>query len=169
MYQQTTTEPFASEKFFTDQWYHIATNKRPEKSIVKKVLGYPTACHNVITRYGTPQKLGIPYVNECYVSGEERQDVTKKGYLLADVKQPGLYRMIGMKGEQQGIFNVKFTDYSNYAIASDGKEVFWLLSRTPVICANVLGEAIKKIRDLGFNTKDISVDFNVIKDCTAKK
>jgi lipocalin len=164
MYEQGKTTTFDADKFFSGFWYHIVTNVRPSTSLWKKIQGKPMACHNVIIEY---KKIGdvMTYANACYIDGNLNQNESRKGTLTPVEGKVGVFNMIDGESKTSRIFNVLATDYTNYAIVTNGSTAFWVLSRTPTICGNTLGLVLAKLKELKFDVSNTTVDFQTVQEC----
>lgn len=171
MYEQGQGANFKSERFFdkTKYWYHVATNARSEGSIWRKISGKATTCDNVITQYADAGNGTFAYRNGCYVKGQYNKGLTRNGTLVpTDPAVPSRFSMMDSQGKQPSLYQIVATDYDNFALVTDGGSTFWILSRTPEICGNTLGNLETKLTKMGFDTTNITVDFKVIKECQNK-
>lgn len=169
MFTQGGSVSFDDSRFFTGQnWYHIATNTRPKASAINMIFGIAETCDNVITDYKKTDEGTILYLNACYTKGryDKSREVTGS---LTPTGQPGVYEMIDSgtrKGQKPTKYVIYATDYDNFAVISDGDKSFWVLSRKPEICSNSF-QQILSLLEGNFDTRGVSVDLNVIKQCTS--
>jgi lipocalin len=167
MYERGKGTTLDQTRYFdpSKYWYHIATNARGEKSVWRQIQGKPTTCDNVITQYANAPDGSIAYRNACYVKGEYKKSLTRTGTMIP-TQDPSLFQMIDSQGKKSSNLYILMTDYDRFSILGDGGRYFWIMSRTPEICGNFLGELEEKVRALGIDTSTLTVDFRVIKNCS---
>lgn len=168
MYEQGKTPNFDADRFFDQKrfWYHIASNSRPQSSVWRKVQGRATTCDNVITQYMKIEPNVYGYRNGCYVKGQYKKSLLREGTLKrSDPESPSKFVMTDKQSNQESPFQIFATDYDNFALITDGGTTFWVLSRSAEICGNLLGKLNTRVKQLGLDTAQITVDFGVVKDC----
>jgi lipocalin len=166
MFEQGVSVDFRVDDYFKGLWYHIATNTREDTSLWQKIQGHTVTCHNVIIGYQKTQDGKIAYENACYNKGVYNAKNTRRGIIVPDQSKPGFYTMMDSAAGNSITMSVLATDYDHYAIVINDQKMFWLLSRKPVICQTTLLKAKEKLSTSGFNLSNVTIDYNVIQDCT---
>lgn len=166
-YEQGTGAKFDYDRFFNSKqnWYQIATNARPETSIVKKVLGQPTTCENVLIHYEKAANGVVNYTNFCYVNGKRSPSLDRSGRLIPQTFELPYFHLKDAKTGKETPFNVAVTDYDNFAIVTDQSQYFWILSRKTSICAKAYTYLIDKLVSKNYNVSRITMDARAVKHC----
>lgn len=153
-----------------NKWYGIATNVRPQTSVVKKLLGHGMGKENSIISYQILPDKSVQYTNSVYINGKLNPSMSKMGLIQEDdAEVPSRLRLVDSKTGKQSKFYVIDTDYDNYALIFNGTkekaDSFWILSRTPQIHVDTLLKIKEKLKGIGrFNLQDVTVDFMAIVD-----
>lgn len=153
-----------------NKWYGIATNVRPQTSVVKKLLGHGMGKENSIIAYQILPDKSVQYTNSVYINGKLNPPMSKMGLIQEDdAEVPSRLRLVDSKTGKQSKFYVIDTDYDNYALVFNGTkekaDSFWVLSRTPQIHVDTLLKIKEKLKGIGrFNLQDVTVDFMAIVD-----
>lgn len=166
-YEQGTGANFDYDRFFNSNsnWHQIATNARPETSIVKKVLGQPTTCENVLIHYEKAANGVINYTNFCYINGKRSPSLDRSGRLVPQTLELPFFHLKDAKSGKETPFNVAVTDYDNFAIVTDQDHYFWILSRKTSICSNAYSYLINKLVSKNYNVSRITMDARAVVHC----
>lgn len=169
-YEQGDGSKFSYDRFFdaSKNWYQIATNSRPETSIVNKVLNRATTCENVVAHYSKGPDGVISYVNYCYLQGKRNPSLDRTGRLIPQSLDVPFFHMKDSKTGKEVPFNVAVTDYDNFAIVTDRGKYFWILSRKTSICSNAFHYITNKLVSKGYNVSSITLDLRAMKHCDEK-
>jgi len=168
MAKKETSDTFDAKRYFTGNWYHIATNVKQGSSIVDKLKGYTQTCDNVIIAYSARPDGNFNYEYGCYVNKVLNQKASRSGTIVPAM-QERVFTMNDSKDKTPKTLKILLTDYDNFAVVSNGDRAFWILSRHNTICSNLLMQAKSKIASLGFSVEGITVGLDVIQDCAGKK
>lgn len=166
-YQQGSGAKFDYDRFFDSNrnWYQIASNARPETSVVKKVLNQPMTCENVLIHYEKGADGIVTYTNFCYINGKRNPNLDRGGRLVPQTLEIPFFHLKDAKTGKETPFNVAVTDYDNFAIVTDRAKYFWILSRKTSICSNALSYITAKLSSRNYDVSKITIDLRAIVHC----
>jgi len=68
----------------------------------------------------------------------------------------------GLPADPEGQYWVLDTDYDNYSIVSDGKDMVWILSRSPKVSKSDFLKLTNKVKSMGYNLDTILSNASLI-------
>ena len=138
-------EPFEINRYL-GKWYEVA---RLDHS-------FEQGLSNVSAEYSLREDGGVKVINRGYSQKEQKwSEALGKAFFVEDSDRG--YLKVSFFGPFYGSYAVfeLGEDYEYAFVAGNTTDYLWLLSRTPTVDENLLGQFVDRAKELGFNTSEL--------------